>query len=72
MERKGRVDMKFVDIKKEWRFSGIELKRDRDCRKSTGNKLGYWYICMTLCACAITVLHEQWMYLSKEKHPHHR
>ena len=32
-------------------------KGHRDCRKSTGNKLRY----ITLCASAITVLHECWM-----------
>ena len=32
----------------------------RDCRKNTGNKLGYWYIiCIRVCACSISVLHEQ-------------
>ena len=32
----------------------------RDCRKSTGNKLGYSYTSM--CTCAITVPHEEWMH----------
>ena len=27
-------------------------------------------VCMTLCACAITVLHEQWMYLGMQRNTH--
>ena len=44
----------------------------RDCRKSTGNKLGYniIVICITLCACAIAVLHEQWMCLGMQRNTH--
>ena len=37
----------------------------RDCRKSTGNKLGV--ICITVCACAVAVLHEQLMYLGMQR-----
>ena len=40
----------------------------RDCRKSTGNKLGL--ICITLCTCAIAVLHEQWMCLGIQRNTH--
>ena len=41
---------------------------NRDCTKSTGNKLGL--ICITLCACAIAVLHEQWMCLGIQRNTH--
>ena len=42
-----------------------ELKRDRDCRKRTGNKLRHW--CVLMC---FTV---EWMYLGiqRQLRPHH-
>ena len=57
-------------ITSKWKILWIERGHIyRDCRKKIREQAGI-QVCMTLCTCARTALHEQWMCLGMQRYTH--